>query len=67
MTNVQQPEMRRNGNNPTVQDSKGPGAAGHPANRGSSRGDRGRPVPRGQASPYGPGGATAEDDSESRG
>src|SRR5689334_21373684 len=24
MTNVQQPEMRRNENNPTVQDSKGP-------------------------------------------
>ncbi|MEU1604557.1 hypothetical protein [Micromonospora matsumotoense] len=51
MTNVQQPEMRRNGKNPTVQDSKGPGATGHPAHRGTSPGDRGRPTPRGQASP----------------
>ncbi|WKU06376.1 hypothetical protein [Micromonospora sp. HUAS LYJ1] len=64
MTNVQQPEMRRNGKNPTVQDSKGPGATGHPANRGTSAGDRGRPTPRGQASPYGPGASTAADDSD---
>ncbi|MGX4654358.1 hypothetical protein ACWCHM_11755 [Micromonospora sp. SCSIO 07396] len=66
MTNVQQPEMRRDGKNPTVQDSKVPGASGHPANRGSSAGDRGRPMPRGQASPYGPGGSTADDDSDRR-
>lgn len=64
MTNVQQPEMRRNGKNPTVQDSKGPGATGHPAHRGTSPGDRGRPTPRGQASPYGPGAQSADDDSD---
>lgn len=55
MTNVQQPEMRRNAKNPTVQDSKGPGASGHPKG-GSSRGDEGRPVPAAQVSPYGPAG-----------
>lgn len=52
MTNVQQPEMRRNGNNPTVQDSKVPG----PGSRPSSRGGSARPVPRDQVSPYGPAG-----------
>jgi hypothetical protein len=68
VTNVQQPEMRRNENNPTVQDSKGPGAAGHPANRGTSQGDRGRPVPKGQVSPYGPAGRpVADDESDARG
>ncbi|MGC5022348.1 hypothetical protein [Micromonospora sp. DT47] len=67
MTNVQQPEMRRNEHNPTVQDSKGPGTAGHPGNGGSSQADRGRPVPRGQASPYGPSAPTADDDSDTGG
>jgi len=52
MTNVQQPEMRRSGRNPTVQDSKRPDAAGHPRARGRSRG--GRPVPPEQVSGYGP-------------
>jgi hypothetical protein len=50
MTNVQQPEMRRNGKNPTVQDSKGPGVG----RRRRDRGAEGRPVPAGQVSPYGP-------------
>ncbi|GAB3807301.1 hypothetical protein [Micromonospora zhanjiangensis] len=51
MTNVQQPEMRRNENNPTVQDSKRPGPVG-----GRPRAGRGRarPVPPAQSSPYGP-------------
>ncbi|ROT29830.1 hypothetical protein [Micromonospora sp. HM5-17] len=50
MTNVQQPEMRRNGLNPTVQDSKGP----RPGDPTRSRGGRGRRVPPDQVSPYGP-------------
>ncbi|WP_446214922.1 hypothetical protein [Micromonospora sp. IBHARD004] len=68
MTNVQQPEMRRNGHNPTVQDSKEPGPAGAPRNRGTSQGDRGRPTPKGQVSPYGPAGTpVADDESDARG
>lgn len=50
MTNVQQPEMRRNELNPTVQDSKGPG----PGSRVSASGGEARPVPPDQVSPYGP-------------
>ncbi|MEV4627136.1 hypothetical protein AB0J90_12685 [Micromonospora sp. NPDC049523] len=50
MTNVQQPEMRRNENNPTVQDSKGP----RPGDRRQSSGGAARPVPPEQVSPYGP-------------
>jgi hypothetical protein len=49
MTNVQQPEMRRNENNPTVQDSKVPGPGGRPA----AKGGEARPVPPEQVSPYG--------------
>ncbi|WDZ83181.1 hypothetical protein [Micromonospora cathayae] len=64
MTNPQQPELRRNARNEAVQDAKGPGAVGHPRG-GASRGDEGRPVPRGQRSPYGPaGGPVADDDSD---
>ena len=50
MTNVQQPEMRRSEDNPTVQDSKGPG----PGDKPKVRGGRARPVPPEQVSPYGP-------------
>ena len=50
MTNVQQPEMRRNENNPTVQDSKGP----RPGDRRQASGGAARPVPPDQVSPYGP-------------
>ncbi|MFF3854518.1 hypothetical protein [Micromonospora sp. NPDC002575] len=65
MTNPQQPELRRNGRNDAVQDAKGPGASGHPRPGGASQGDRGRTVPRGQVSPYGPAGAqVADDDSD---
>ncbi|MFF5175713.1 hypothetical protein ACFY3U_24225 [Micromonospora sp. NPDC000089] len=63
----QQEEFRRNDKGATSQDSKGPGVSGHPANRGHSTGDQGRPVPKGQASPYGPGGDTADDRSSDRG
>ncbi|WP_433384316.1 hypothetical protein [Micromonospora sp. KLBMP9576] len=54
MVNPQQEELRRNNKGATSQDSKGPRPTGHPLNRGSSHGDEGRPVPRGQVSPYGP-------------
>ncbi|MER7457713.1 hypothetical protein [Micromonospora sp. NPDC126480] len=54
MTNPQQQEFRRNARGSNVQDNKGPGPTGHPRNRGSSHGDEGRPVPKGQVSPYGP-------------
>ncbi|MEU4570333.1 hypothetical protein [Micromonospora sp. NPDC023956] len=67
MSNPQQPELRRNARNDAVQDAKGPGVAGHPLG-GSRTGDRGRPVPRGQTSPYGPADEqVADDDSEGRG
>lgn len=68
MTNVQQPEMRRNEHNPTVTDSKEPPTGGHPRHGGTSQGDRGRPMPKGQVSPYGPAGrSTADDESKPRG
>ncbi|MDG4766112.1 hypothetical protein O7632_18675 [Solwaraspora sp. WMMD406] len=60
MTNIQQPEMRRSGQNPLVQESKGPDGA---ARRPGRRGHRGRSVPAGQTSPYGPRGDVAADDS----
>ncbi|MEH1169538.1 hypothetical protein V6V47_29580 [Micromonospora sp. CPCC 205539] len=67
MTNPQQQELRRNALGATSQDSKRPGPSGHPANRGTSRGDDGRPVPRGQVSPYGPAGEpVADDESDTR-
>ncbi|MFY1670646.1 hypothetical protein ACN27G_11870 [Plantactinospora sp. WMMB334] len=50
MPNVQQPEMRRNENNPLVQDAKGP----RPGDPTGNRGGGGRPVPPDQVSPYGP-------------
>ncbi|MGC4816287.1 hypothetical protein [Micromonospora sp. DT63] len=67
MVNPQQEEFRRNAKGATSQDSKGPQPTGHPLNRGTSRGDAGRPVPKGQVSPYGPAGEpVAEDDSDTR-
>jgi hypothetical protein len=51
MTNVQQPEMRRNGKNPTVQDSKGPDSSDRQT---PAKGGQARPVPPEQVSPYGP-------------
>ncbi len=49
MANVQQPEMRRNEENPTVQNSKRP----RPGDRPRSAGGGARPVPAEQVSPYG--------------
>ena len=67
VVNPQQEEFRRNAKGATSQDSKGPKPTGHPLNSGSSRGDAGRPVPKGQVSPYGPAGEpVAEDDSDTR-
>jgi len=67
VVNPQQEEFRRNAKGATSQDSKGPTPTGHPRNSGSSRGDAGRPVPKGQVSPYGPAGEpVAEDDSDTR-
>ncbi|GAA3749780.1 hypothetical protein GCM10022225_37530 [Plantactinospora mayteni] len=50
MTNVQQPEMRRNELNPTVQESKRP----RPGDPTRVRGGAGRRIPPEQVSPYGP-------------
>ncbi|MFR9775128.1 hypothetical protein ACL02O_03610 [Micromonospora sp. MS34] len=67
MVNPQQQEFRRNNRGATSQDSKGPGAAGSPRNSGTSNADVGRPVPKGQVSPYGPAGEpVAEDESNRR-
>jgi hypothetical protein len=49
MPNVQQPEMRRSGRDPLVQDSVETRAQGAPANRGG-----GAPVPEAQRSTHGP-------------
>ncbi len=49
MPNIQQPEMRRSGRDPLVQDSVEQRAASKPP-----AGGRGGPVPAEQQSPYGP-------------
>jgi hypothetical protein len=55
MTNIQQPEMRRSGQSPTTgrrtEDADPTAAPG-----GIQDTAAGRPVPKGQESPYGPGG-----------
>jgi hypothetical protein len=62
MTNIQQPEMRRSGESPTTkrrtQDAQ---ATDPPHGHHDKTGNR--PVPQGQASPYGPTGKIAADDS----
>jgi hypothetical protein len=66
----QQEELRRNDKGATSQDSRkvAIGASGHPLNKGTSNADTGRPVPKGQVSPYGPAGEpVAEDESDQRG
>ncbi|MFC0007654.1 hypothetical protein [Micromonospora siamensis] len=67
MVNPQQEEFRRNNKGATSQDSKGPRASGNPLNRGTSNADVGRPVPKGQVSPYGPAGEPVADDESDRG
>ncbi|MGY0006835.1 hypothetical protein [Micromonospora sp. I033] len=70
MVKPQQEELRRNDKGATSTDSrKGTvGASGHPRNKGTSNADVGRPVPKGQVSPYGPAGEpVAEDESDRRG
>jgi hypothetical protein len=62
MTNPQQPEIRRSGESPTTkqrtEDSNPTDAPG-----GSHDKSGKRPVPQGQASPYGPAGKPAADNS----
>ncbi|MGC4892763.1 hypothetical protein [Micromonospora sp. DT31] len=64
MVKPQQEELRRNDLGATSQDSRktATGAAGHPGGRGTSNGDAGRRVPKGQVSPYGPAGEPVADD-----
>jgi hypothetical protein len=62
MTNIQQPEMRRSGESPTskqrTEDANPTDAPG-----GTHETATGRPVPKGQVSPYGPSGKAADDQS----
>ncbi|MDO3685707.1 hypothetical protein [Micromonospora sp. C28ISP2-4] len=64
MVKPQQEELRRNDLGATSQDSRKTAvtAGGHPRNKGTSNGDVGRPVPKGQVSPYGPAGEPVADD-----
>lgn len=50
MANVQQPEVRRSEETPTVQESRRP----RPGDPRNAKGGQARPVPPGQVSPYGP-------------
>ncbi len=62
MTNIQQPEMRRSEESPTTKqrtEDASPADAPH----GSADKSGNRPVPEGQASPYGPSGKQAADGS----
>ncbi|MET8197709.1 hypothetical protein ABZU22_28295, partial [Micromonospora sp. NPDC005222] len=56
MVKPQQEELRRNDLGATSQDSRKTAtqAGGRSRSRGTSNADAGRPVPRGQVSPYGP-------------
>ena len=63
MVNVQQPEMRRSEDNPTVTDSKVPG----PGDRPTVKGGESRPVPPEQVSPYGPAGRPVAERRDDRG
>jgi hypothetical protein len=57
MPNVQQPEMRRSGKDPLVQDSAENIVDGQSGGPGGSPEQHGK-VPPDQQSPYGPGGET---------
>ena len=69
MVKPQQEELRRNDKGATSQDSRmGMQVSGHPHNKGTSNADVGRPIPKGQASPFGPTGRqVADDESKPRG
>jgi hypothetical protein len=62
MSRVQQPEMRRSGESPTTKQRTGDANPTEPPGGGNDK-SAGRPVPRGQVSPYQPGTKTADDDS----
>ncbi|MEU4664198.1 hypothetical protein AB0F83_20855 [Micromonospora chalcea] len=64
MVKPQQEELRRNDLGATSQDSRKTAtqAGGRSRSRGTSSADAGRPVPKGQVSPYGPAGEPVADD-----
>jgi hypothetical protein len=62
MTNIQQPEMRRSGESPTTK-QRTEDADPIDAPGGSHDKTQNQPVPEGQASPYGPTGKVAADNS----
>jgi hypothetical protein len=62
MTNIQQPEMRRSGESPTTKQRTEDAQPTDPPH-GDHDKTGNRPVPEGQASPYGPAGKVAADDS----
>ncbi|WP_349877037.1 hypothetical protein ABIH81_23405 [Micromonospora sp. HUAS YX12] len=64
MVKPQQEELRRNDLGATSQDSRKTAtqAGGRTRGGGTSNADAGRPVPKGQVSPYGPAGEPVADD-----
>lgn len=70
MVKPQQEELRRNDKGATSQDSRElipqSGSRGPHGKGGSSNADVGRPVPKGQVSPYGPAGEPVADDESDR-
>ncbi len=67
MVKPQQEELRRNDKGATSQDSREAFHTGGPSrSKGRSNADVGRPVPKGQASPYGPAGKQLADDESGR-
>ncbi|QLQ35955.1 hypothetical protein [Micromonospora robiginosa] len=68
MVKPQQEELRRNDLGATSQDSRKAAARGGDRSRGggTSNADAGRPVPKGQVSPYGPAGEPVSEDASDR-
>ncbi|MEV0005194.1 hypothetical protein AB0H28_23320 [Micromonospora sp. NPDC050980] len=68
MVKPQQEELRRNDLGATSQDSRKSaiGGGGRSRGGGTSNADAGRPVPKGQTSPYGPAGEPVADDTSDR-
>ncbi|MEU8263961.1 hypothetical protein AB0C02_25460 [Micromonospora sp. NPDC048999] len=67
MVKPQQEELRRNDKGATSQDSREAfQTRGHSRSKGRSNADVGRPVPKGQVSPYGPAGEPVADDESGR-
>ena len=62
MSNPQQPEIRRSGESPTTKQRTEDADRTEPPH-GAHDNTEGRPVPKGQVSPYGPAGNVADDKS----